>query len=231
MPLSPEIRTRLQSHTGAAATVSDDELVASAATVLDAQAKDMKSLAGNATKVTALSADVTRLTGELAAAKADAEAKGKKVIELSAGPRKMDPLDLAEIAEQFDQKAEAVIAAGAPAKAVERLAALFKDGDGMPTVLALSACAVPTGDDAKTTRQKRLGIAVLDTMERAFKGDFGEGVPLGQAKKVVTLSGDKGKDEPKQLTQAEYMDEMAKAGHSVTTGDYQKYVARRGAAA
>lgn len=229
MPLSPELRKRLQIHAGVADAASEDELLAAVANTLDTQKTDMTTLVTKTKSLPALSADVDRLTKERDAAKADAEAKDKQVIALSADvTKKLDPLIADGIGEVVGAKFELAIAAGFPAKAIEALDPILRDADGRLNLIALSACPVPVGD-GKTTKPGRVALALAEWAKKVAAGEYGEGVPLGAAKGAVTLSAGGAPEKP--LSFAEYSTVMAQHGHSVTQDDYTKYQQRRGASA
>jgi hypothetical protein len=118
--LAQQFRTKL----GVAADVPDDKLPQ---IVFD--------------KVVALSADVEKVTKERDTLKTDRDAKAQEVLALSAGNKEYDPMTLGIIADSFDTKRKAVIAAGviseAGMKAIDSL--YFSDGKPTKAALALSA--------------------------------------------------------------------------------------------
>ena len=122
--MTPELASQFRAKFGIAANVPDDQLPDVAAQ-----------------KALALSADVTTITGERDAAKSEAEAKGRKVLELSAGQSEPDSLSLSLITKAFKNERDQVIAAGVISEAgMQEIDKLFLPG-GKPSRIALSLSA------------------------------------------------------------------------------------------
>jgi hypothetical protein len=164
-----------------AKAVPDEEIVERAAALALADPPPDKSA-----EVAALSADVTRLKGEL-------EAEKGKVLKLSAdAPREPDALSLSLITESFDTKRDQAIADGAISKAgADALDKLLRPG-GKPTPLALSQSAGDT---------RPLYSRIYEIIRDNPGVRHNNGVPRPGGDPALRLSGDGNNDDPAKLAE------------------------------